>query len=54
MTEDPIVQEIRRARQSIAKAQRYNPHRLADSLKKLEKEHKRKLVSSPNIAPRAA
>lgn len=47
MYEDPIVDEVRRIRQEYAKQFNYKIRAIAEDLKRLEQQHKGRLVSYP-------
>ena len=54
MFEDPIVNEIRQARDKIAAEYKYDIHRLFAHWRELEKNHKNRLVTtSENAEPTA-
>jgi len=51
MYSDPIVDEVRRAREEHAKQLRYDLHAIASDLKKQEQLHSDRLVSYPPKSP---
>jgi hypothetical protein len=49
---DPIIEEVRRAREEFAKQHNYDLHAMAEDLRKQEQEHRDLLVSFPAKTPR--
>lgn len=47
MHSDPIVEEVRKARQEYAKRFNYNLHTMAEDLKEKERQHQDRLVTYP-------
>jgi hypothetical protein len=47
MFTDPIVEEVRRARQEYVRQFNYDLHAIADDLRKQEQQHAERLVSFP-------
>ncbi len=51
MWTDPIVEEVRRARQEYARQFNYDLHAIAADLREAEQEHAERLVSFPPKSP---
>jgi hypothetical protein len=54
MWTDPIVEEVRKARQEYAEQFNYDLHAMAADLRRHEQEHPERLVSLPPKSPRVA
>ncbi len=54
MWTDPVVEEVRKARQEYAEQFNYDLRAMAADLRRHEQEHPERLVSLPPKSPRAA
>ena len=52
MRNDPIVEEVRKARQEYAKRFNYDLHAMAEDLKQKERRHRDRLAAFPPKPPR--
>ena len=47
MCDDPVVKEVRKAGEELARKANYNVHTFFENLRKKEKEESRKIISHP-------